>query len=394
MMKKALPLLLLALLNSCSLFQGPRGPLTQEEKTVLGTAMPEVELRSGAMYHGQDILGLSMQNIGMIKANLEPGQCIGALAGAFGGIINPLDSLLSTGKVPCIRVHLSFCKHNNSCGSGECGPTDLKCMKGKAAAVEALVAKYPSVKCFVSPRLEYSNTDKKLVTSWFTAVKKAAPSCDLVSSAMGGYVPPGVLREKHGNTPGPVQVSSNDGNSYYDSDSVKYNGYASILSMAWVPNYNLRLSSEKTEPPPPKQRPLSNRVTTDDFVQAQLMQRPMPPRPAPPAACKSVRSLSGAETFKNHSENYGAAGDSRSNKPLFITKSHSKQMDILAPDGHRIGCFKYYGPYQNLFRLYEGSCSGLTATELYRRAGGEWSWVKDGSTCIAMPTIRRWGTYR
>lgn len=395
-MKKLLVLLIL-LLSSCSFLEKQVFTIDDLDRPVVTETLPPTRAAVNRKYYGQDILGLARQNVPMIKTNLEEGQCVGVMAGTFGGTIGPMDDLLSTGKVYCYRFHaFGFCKHGSSCSPGECGVTNYSCMKGKAQAIEALAQKYPMpfAQCYISPYAEYAERSATRVNKWFSILKQYAPSCIPVSSAMGGYVPSGVLIEKHGNSPGVAAITSNDGANYFDSNSTKYNDYAKQISFAWTNRYNLRLTSEKAAPLPPRKRPLSNRISKSDFIQMQLMQHEMPPRPAPPAVCRTIHTLSGGETLKNHSEDYGAAGDSRSNKPLFISRSRSSRMDILSPSGAKIGCFKYYGPYEGLYRLYEGSCSGMTPYELYQKAGGEWAWIKDGSTCIPFPTIRRAGTYR
>lgn len=379
-------LALLLLLTSC----------TPTTALIITDVLISQPVRTTATFHGQDILGLARQNVSMIKKTLEPGQCIGAMAGTFGGVAAPLETLFKTGKVPCTRVHVGgFCKHGAACGDGECKLNDLHCLKEKAAIIEKIANKY-NVACFLSPYAEYSEKNKARVDSWFRIIHEAAPSCTLVASPFGGYVPPGVLIEKHGNTPGTAHITSNDGSNYYDSNSVVYNNYATLISFTWTQRANLRLTSEKGIPLPPKKRPLTNRLEAQDIIQQQLMQKPVTPRPAAPTVCKKVVELSGRELSKVRSEDYGAANDSRGNKPMYILKTRTSRMDILAPSGKKIGCVKYYGPYteRGYYRHYEGNCSGLTGIQLYTRAGGEHMFLKDGAICYPVNNIRRTGYYR
>lgn len=365
--------------------------------TVTPPIVPDPQfVRTSALYKGMDILGLARQNVSMIRDNMESGQCIGTMAGTFGGILSPLETLLKTGKVPCTRVHVGgFCKHGAACGDGECKTTDLPCLKKKAKLVNDLAVKY-GVKCFVSPYAEYSERSKARVDSWFKVIHAGAPDCTLVASPFGGYVPPGVLVEKHGNNPGVAHLTSNDGQTMFDSNSVKYNEYATVVSFTWVNRDNLRLTSEKGVPLPPKKRPLTNRLEKQDIIQRQLMQRPLTPRPAAPAVCKRVQELTGRELSKVRSEDYGAANDSRGNKPMYILKTRKARMDLLAPNGRVIGCTKYYGPYteRGYYRHYEGNCSGLTGVQLFAKAGGEHMFLRNGDTCYPVNNIRRTGYYR
>lgn len=343
--------------------------------------------------HGQDILGLARQDYEQIANNWSQGECLGVLAATFGPTIKPVATVISKNNVPAVRWHLSFCNHNNQCTPGECQPTDLPCMIKKAKSVNKLHSIYPDTQCYLSPRLEYSEKNKDKVTRWFMAVGEAAPLCILVASPMpGSYVPPNVLLEKHGNSPGIADIVSNDGANYFDSDSVKYNKTGKLINFKWTYRDNLRLSSEKGTALPPKQRPLTNRLGLQDLKQMQLMKEPLPPMPRP-GFCANFHTLSNGETWKNHSEDYGAAGDSRSNRPLLISSNKASKLYIYNEEGKNIACAKYYGPYEKLRRFYVGSCSGDHAVDLYRKAK-DWIYIKYGNTCIGLPSIRRWGTFR
>lgn len=376
-------LLVLLLLSSCTTLQKP------EPTTLTQAAVVQLPC--------QDILSLPMQDIEMIKRNLEPGQCIGTMAGTFGQVKRPLEELLATGKVPCFRTHLGgFCSHGSKCTDGECKTTDYNCLKSRARAAEKTAKAYPQSQCYVSPYAEYSSTNRNQVNEWFKIVREHAPSCIPVASSFGGYIPPNVLVEKHGNSPGRTDITSNDGSNYFDSDSVLYNDLAEIISCKWTNRYNLRLTSEKSAPPPPKERSLKNRIGKNDFIQMQLMGRDMPSMPTPPSICKSMKKLTGEELFKNHAEDYGEANGARGNKPMLIYKKRTTSFDVYSPAGKKIACFKYYGTFvtPGYHRYYMGSCSGQDAYELYIAAGGEWAFMKDGNSCVAMPTIRRWGYFR
>lgn len=336
-----------------------------------------------------------MQDVDMISRNWEDGECLGVMAGTFGGSIRPVQKVVDRNNVPAVRWHLSFCNHGDQCQPGECKSNDLPCMQKKARDISAFHRARPNTQCFISPRCEYQERNANKVNSWFKAVGAVAPNCELVASAMpGSYLPPGIMTEKHGNEPGQADIVSNDGANYFDSDSVKYNQLGRRINLKWTNRYNLRLTSEKTPPPPPRKRSKANRVGQQDFQQMQLMKEALPPMPNPPF-CRSIRSLRNGEIWKNHAEDYGANNDSRGNKPLLMSLKKANRWDIFNASGKRIACVKLYpGMYQNkLHRLYVGSCSGDHAVDLFKDAG-QWIFVKDGSTCIALPSIRRWGSYR
>lgn len=351
-------------------------------------------------YHGQDILLLPLQNVAMISANWEKNESLGVMCGTAGGTIGPVDRIETQNYVPAIRWHVGgFCNHGASCLPGECKYTDNKCLRNKTLAIKKLHEKHPTTKDYCSPRAEYPTKDRKLVQSWFDTIHIAYPDCILVASAMGGYIPPGVLVERHGNTPGWGNITSNDGSDYFQSNSVKYNSIADVMSLSWTPRYNRRLTSMKPgQPvPPPTKRPVTNNISKDYFLQMELMQH-TPPPPAPkPAVCKFLRGFLPGETVKIVSEDYGISNGATGAKPLFITRSKNKKMSILSPSGAVIGCFAFDKSHSSLYngmlRLYEGSCSGLTPYGLYKKAGGENAFIKDGNTCIAFSTIRRSGSF-
>ena len=359
--------------------------------------------------HGQDFLGLARQDVKMLKENTEPGQCIGTLAGTFGGIIDPLDQLFKTDKYDCLRVHLTFCDHGRKCQPGECDPTSLACLEGKALALKKLVKKHPEVTLkYVSYMLEYQTKDRKLVDSQVKMLRRVLPDWKIVASILpGAYVPSGVLVERHGNTPQLSHITSNDGANYFDANTWEagnaapiYRTRATEVSFAWRNRDNLRLTSEKGAPLPPKQRPLSNRLEPQDIVQSQLTQKPLAMRPVAPAACSGSTVLSKlrpGELWKVRSEDYGAKNDSRGNKPLFIARSSAGRMKVLDQEGAEIACLKYYGPYADtgLGRFYLGSCSGDTGLSLYNKnKKREWVWINDGKNCWGVSALRRMGYYR
>lgn len=378
-MRQILAILFCLILTSCVV----RQPSTLERATA--TQLP-----------GQDILSLPMQDIDMIKANLQPGQCIGVMAGTFGQVKRPLEELLATGKVPCFRTHLGgFCSHGSRCTDGECKPTDFNCLKSRARAAEKTALAFPNSKCYASPYAEYSSTNRTQVNEWFKIIKEHAPSCTPVASAFGGYVPPNVLVEKHGNSPGITDITSNDGSNYFDSDSVKYNKIARIISFKWTNRYNLRLTSEKSAPPPPKERSLSNRIEKHDFLLMQIMQQALPPEPPAPGVCKSIRRFSGQELWKPHSEDYGVNNGVRGNRPMLISKRRISKFDVVNKAGKVIACLKYYGTFTapGYYRYYMGTCSGENAYDLYLETG-EWAFLKDGGVCTPITVIRRMNYFR
>lgn len=338
--------------------------------------------------YGYDILGLAMQPIQMIKEEFMDGYCIGALEGTFGDVVPALDNLLDTGKVQCMRVHLGNgpCKRNGNCGPGEISPKNIKAIKDRALGIQALTVKYPRVKCYLSPYLEHDEKDKKLVNSWVKALKESAPDCRVVISAHTGYVPPNVLVEKHGNN-AKGDVISNDGVSLFDSNSSKYRTGGKVIVFGWIHRFNLRVSGEKTFTQPRKR---TNKVTRDNMIQVGRLLKPQEVKPN--TQCKSI---SAPELWKTNAEDYGdKVNDPRGDKPLYISKNKVSKYSITTISGKVIGCAKYYGPYEGLYRHYVGNCSGDSGVELMDKAKSEWILLKGGSKCYLANAIRRGGYWK
>lgn len=359
--------------------------------------LPDIPLAAPKVISFQDILSLPMQNVKMIKENLRPGEGIGVMAGTFGPINKVLPEVLAATNAPMFRIHLGgFCNHGSRCTEGECSPGNINCIRSRARTAEKIAKSFPNSQCYASPYAEYSSTDRNRVEGWFAAIKSEAPSCIPVASAFGGYIPPSIKYiERHGNNPQISEITSNDGSNYFDSDSVKYNKKATKLSGKWTNRYNLRLTSEKSAPPPPKDRPLTNRIEKHDFILMQLMADDLSPQPATPAICSSLTKLTGEELYKPHSEDYGAANGNRGNRPMLILKSRVSKLDLLDRTGKTIGCFAYYGTFTTpgYHRYYMGTCSGQNALDLYRKTG-EWGFLKNGNRCTAITVIRRMNYFR
>lgn len=346
--------------------------------------------------HGQDILGLARQDVKMISNNWEDGECLGVLAGTFGGTIKPVKRIISENIVPAVRWHLSFCNHGSQCLQGECLPTDLNCMKKKAKDINALHEQYPGTKCYISPRLEYTENNCTKVQSWFNAVEAVAPLCTLVASPLFGSCIPGeVLVERHGNNPSNVDIVSNDGSNIFDSNSVWYNTRGSVINFKWTNRNNLRLTSEHGSVLPPRDRPLSNRLGKKDLKHMQLIKKPISQIPPAPALCNSIKHFSGKDLYKTHAEDYGAGNDGKGNNPLLITKNGPGDLNVYNPNGKKIGCFRYYGSYTDpgYNRHYMGSCSGDHAVDLYKKANSDWAFVKEGNACRPISILHRMGYF-
>lgn len=346
-----------------------------------------------AKYKGQDILGLAMQDAGMIAQTIQPNTAIGFLDYTFGDPWPNFKKLTDTGKVSAFRVHCSNgpCARNKNCAKDEPKANDLKSLR-KCAANAQRVNNLTGIPCYVSPRVEHDEKNKSLVDSWVKNIKEVAPNCPVVISAFTGYTPAGVLPEKHGNK-AKGSITSNDGASIFDSNSGEYIAGATLMCLAWTNRDNIRVSGEKTFTTP-KKRPKTMRLTKNELIQKIRLLEPSSATPANPAFCKNAEPVKGPDIYKPNAEDY-ANGDKRGGRPMLISKTNVSKFDVYNPAGKKIACFKKYGTYSGGgFRYYEGDCSGLHAVELEDKAKSQWIYLKSGSKCFRVNAVRRSGTYR
>lgn len=349
---------------------------------------------TGAFY-GYDILGLAMQPLQTIKDNYARGMCIGVLEGTFGQAIPPTENLINSGLAGCWRIHLGngACLRAGNCGPGEIKPTDFGSIRTRARLAGELNRRHPNLPCFISPYLEHDVKDKSVVDQWLRIIKEEAPGCKPVISALTGYIPPGVLIERHGNE-AKGDIISNDGASVFDSNVDKYKGGGKRVVFFWTHRFNLRYSGEKTFTQPRKRTAV---LQASELVQINRLRSATAPLPAWPVQCVDRREIKAPEIGKVRSEDFNN-GDPRGHKPMFISKVKAPSFEVLAPgNGIKVGSAKYYGPYSGgpgLHRYYVGSGSGDNPVQLMDKQRNEWGFWKSGRTCYAYNAIRRLGSYR
>lgn len=359
---------------------------------------------------GQDILGLAMQDVDMIAANIEPGTALGVLQGTFGNVIPALDKLLATGKPSAFRAHIlnGCCHRNGNCERGEPKPTDVRAIGERAKRLGNLALKYPQIKCYLSPVLEHDVKDEALVKSWIAAIKQNAPTCTPIISAFTGVYLAGVLRESHNWRARGFHVLSPDGTSGFDIDHTSYGTGRETMLFNWIPRYNLRPAGFI----PPSKR--TAKVSKDELLQAQRLLHPQETKPTgKPPQCESVRAVgdppkgwnpkkkqpnpNAKELWKTNGEDKDN-GDVRANKPVFISRYNLPTIDLINSRGNKVAYLRYFGTYppagNGFHRHYLGTGSNLTPVALMDKNRGEWLWLDLKKECVLVNAIRRKGYYR
>lgn len=201
-------------------------------------------------YKFLDLLALASCDVKMVKKNIRPGCGIGALAGTFGPLVKPLTEVLAEGKSPFARIHLGngACIRNGRCERGEPNYKSFDVITTRAHAFNDVAILFPNVKFYLSPFVEYGCTDKKVVNRWFDIIRKEAPNCTPIASAIGGWLPPDVQHEYHGKTAS-GDITSGDGWSNYEGNFANYASRAKVAAGFWDYIFNLLRKDEKWKPP-------------------------------------------------------------------------------------------------------------------------------------------------
>lgn len=334
---------------------------------------------------GLDPLGLAKQDAKIIANQIDSDSAIGFLDVTFGDPYPNLQKIVATGKVSAVRVHLGDgTPMNHGCTDKL---RDLQYLKKGAKRFKQFCDSHSNIECFISPWLEHGCKDKALVERWYDVLRTNAPAMRYVCSAYLGYCPSNVIIEKHGNTVS-APITSNDGASVYDSNTVQYRNSGSLLTLAWSNCDNGRTTGEKTFAPISKRVDWCNRF---DYIQKVRLMRPPAPMPNVPG-CKP---FTGKELLKTNAEYYGKEkDDGRGNKPLLILPKQYSRISIQRLDGQEVACAKYYGPFSGGgYRHYVGSCSGDNPIQLMGKLTSEWGLAKAGNQCWYFNAIRRQGYY-
>lgn len=362
---------------------------------------------AGQTTQGYDVLGLAMYCEEFLSAPRM--EAVSTLLDTFGDPLPCIEKRIAQGGIKKVQIDLrdATCWRNRVCPPGTPSLTDWKVMRVKAAEVNRLAVKYPSIEWWVSPWLEHDIKDAATVVEGCKVVTDTCRTCWCINSPVSGARPPRIPLELHGTTSKAFSVSG-DGASLFDGDNVSSdkNGFEHRIAgtdqtYAWFNELNLRCTGEKSFTPPLKR---TEKPSADLFRQAFLVMQPEQPVPPAPSLCKAVRRVDArkGEILKTNAESYcnGAKKDSRGNKPLLIITKKGRvgdRLPVYDKGGKQVGCFAYFGPFttRDTFRWYMGNCSGETPSKLYDELQGEWGYVDLGEgSCLLLNAVRRMGIYR
>lgn len=336
-------------------------------------------LAAGAVYaepiKGLDYLGGAKYCDEVLRAH-PAGYAAGFFFDTFGNATGCIDRLVATGRVPAVRVQLTW--HDNHTYSRD----EFDAIARKAMAIDRLAAKYPGTSFYVSGACEHtlSAADaKELMKKVLARCPHCAgyvnvPMNNVMLDTSGGRV----FNEVHALGPAPrgAYLYSSDGTdlTQIDAEGVqrKYDG-ARIL-FGWAPRFNLSAGGDRL--------PIEQRTAKPSVEYIRSVERILSPKGAAPAV-DHARGLSGRELFKSHAEDM-PNGDRRSLHPLFISRTAAKSLQIRATNGSVLGSLRYYGPAPDngYFRFYidEALYGYQLAEKAHRASGSNFVVISDGKT--------------
>lgn len=379
-----------------------------------GCSTKKIEVRSVEIIptqekvQGYDVLALAKYCDTFLRAPSLP--AFSTLLTTFGNPLPCMERRILQGATTDIQIDIrdATCFRNGVCPGGTPPLTDWKFLLEKVKAVNRYAVKYAHVRWWLSAWLEHDIKDLATVRKGCAVIKQGCPTCRCINSPFSGARPNEIPLELHGTKTRAFSVSG-DGASSFDGDNILADGNTfqhrlagSNSTYAWWNELNMRCTGEEGF------TPIDERTVRPELWQFRMAHKIMSTTedmiPVTPPQCRSVRKVVSPEIMKPTAERYCNGqeneNDSRGNRPLLIIKKTGKPgygLPVLRPDGTKVGCFRYYGPFSTpgLHRWYMGNCSGQNPWQLYRDLMQEWGYVLLGDgNCLLFNSIRRQGVYR
>jgi hypothetical protein len=270
---------------------------------------------------------------------------------------------------------------------------------------KALSLEFPATKFLISPILEHDLS----IRAWRVladAVLTTWPEVQLVNSPDGNLSAErykGAWLERHGTgqAAGSYDLVSSDGT---DGTDINIDAWIKRVSSAkiiflWTRGYNCRTQG-------PWQDPRVRTACPSNDTLNMMVRLPADRGPIPTFTgknCKAIVAFKGPQIWKPLAEDYGN-GDTRSNKPVAITKLGKNSLSILARSGKVIGTLGYYRPFtdKSQSRYYSGykggtRKGGATIESLaIKAAASSYVWLRGADGSCAGPFVpgKRQGTFR
>lgn len=335
---------------------------------------------------GLDLLGLGSKHWPLkdVLTSFPQGFALGVFDTTFGDVLPKVRLLLDTGKIPAVRVHISWDKDHATKET----IASLDLLKKRCPPWEKLAKSYPSVVFYVSHSCEYSEKNKEEIAKRVSLVQTLCPSCIAIQTPMNSPVIQGVGApvEWHGSKAQAKigQIVSTDGNEIQQMNAeawVKKNAAAAIIFL-WGARFNLREVSTPEHPTPPE----IERTAYPSGQYIKGIARLGLAKGGPPVPAFKALALKKPELWKSFAEDYPGEGDKRANKPVVMLPKKTPYIDLVTSQGAFIARLLLYQDTNKpkLQRYYSGGPGGpnLYAYQIGEKAlslsGYEWVWIKQG----------------
>lgn len=305
----------------------------------------------------------------------------------FGDASSCIEKFAASGKTQHIRIHLRWDDAHRY-------DRYMDVVK-KAPKANAIAAKYPGVKFYISGATEHKLSGKDS-QKLYDALKKSAPNCEIVNNSLINVNLRGAVNEAHGGNPrrpGGRYIISMDGTSINDIDLPAWKSRYRDAEVLFVWDWQLNLKKDKSDKTPRDKRKVRPSVRYIQNLVSQFNSAGAP-IPIPPASTtlskmcsNNIKSMGSVGLWKPASQD---SGGSREGKPVYISQrsGEKKSLSILNANGGQIGTLGYYGSYGKGLRYYSGWKGGSnhSASELQSKAqktaGNPATYIKWGRGCV------------
>lgn len=322
--------------------------------------------------YGLDFLGGTKYEHEAI-AGLPHGWAAGIFLREFGDGFDLIEPLAHGGNCPAIRTHILWDKSHKYSAKLN------KLVFEEAAKLNAVAAKYPSVKFYVSPYCEHNKPGSE-IGPILKKLQHDCPHLTPVNSIWKGDIVKDYISEVHGDAKAPPGdfLWSADGDDLPQIDSAKeVSAYGrALIRFGWGQRFNLRQQEDlKKDPPllnlPPMKRTAKPSVEYIHSV-ARLVQ---PPGTAPefPHAHPLTHFTGQKSIMKSHAEDKVGNNDPRANKLMAIFSEHAPEVDVYDCENNHIEQMRFYGPYSGGgFRYYSSFYGYQLGEKAKKQTGSEW----------------------
>lgn len=320
---------------------------------------------------GIDALGLAHGkfNVKVITSTVPKDWAIGAFDHPFGSVSEKIKKLIKAGYTT-FRIQAWWSNQHHI--------APIAHTKKQARKWQAIAAKNPHCKFYLSHSCEYYELSKTEVQKRVNIIKQYAPSCIPVNSVFRGATTPDAITEHHGDVRvAEGDIVSTDGINHYDIDADAYRrgNQKAAIQFIWGYRCNLReISDPGQKVPAPKDRT----AAPDKKYMASLVRLGFP------------KGIQGADIhkpdlYKTHSEddqeeNPVEPDERRELRPCLISKVKASHADIIASNGEVIGKLARY-PDNKSNRYYSGLPGGIG---LYGYEIGEKAMKVSGSEIVSL----------